>query len=120
MNDDSQTEVNKMAVMLDNLPFSEHARQRMHQRAIKAWMVDVALEFGEKLYDGKGCIRHIVTDRVLENTPYEQFKEKLRGLCVVVSIADGMIVTVEWLHKLRRKTPQRVSTRRAVKNFRWF
>jgi hypothetical protein len=113
-------EVNEMAVMLDSLPLSEHARQRMHQRAIKPWMVEVALGFGEKLHDGNGCIRHIVTDRVLENTPYEPFKEKLRGLCVVVSIADGTIVTVEWLYKLRSKAPKRFSMRRSVKNFRWF
>jgi len=106
-----------MAVMLDNLPLSEHARQRMHQRAIKPWMVEVALGFGERLHDGNGCIRHIVTDRFLENTPYEPFKEKLRGLCVVVSIADGTIVTVEWLYKLRCKAPKRFSTRHFVKIF---
>ncbi len=109
-----------MTVMTEGLLLSEHARRRMHQRAIKPWMVDVALRFGEKIHDGMGCIRNIVTDKVLENTPYEHLKERLRGLCVVVSIADGAIVTVEWFYKLRRKSLKRFSTRRSLKNFRQF
>lgn len=100
-----------------NLVLSDHARKRMHQRAIKPWMVEVALTYGEAVFDRKGCIRCIVTDKALENTPYEENREQLRGLCAVVSLSDGVIVTVEWVHNLRRKYP-RLSFCRSVKNLR--
>jgi len=100
---------------IDNLVLSEHARQRMHQRAIRPWMVEVALNYGETVFDGKGCVRHIVTDKSLENTPYEDERERLRGLCVVVSLSDGTIITVEWVYDLKRKYP-RLDFPRSVKN----
>lgn len=100
-----------------DLVLSEHARKRMHQRAIKPWMVEVALNYGEAIFDGRGCIRYTITDKALENTPYESNREQLRGLCVVVSISDGTIVTVEWVHNLRRKYPHQNSFR-PVKNFK--
>ncbi|MEZ8221526.1 protein of unknown function (DUF4258) [Candidatus Fervidibacteria bacterium JGI MDM2 JNZ-1-D12] len=100
-----------------NLTLSEHARKRMHQRAIKPWMVEIALNYGEAIFDGRGCIRYTVTDKALENTPYESNREQLRGLCVVVSLSDGTIVTVEWVHNLRRKYPH-PNFLRPVKKFR--
>ncbi|MFN4179964.1 MAG: DUF4258 domain-containing protein [Armatimonadota bacterium] len=100
-----------------DLLLSEHARIRMHQRAIKPWMVEVALTYGETIFDGHGCIRYTVTDKALENTPYEDDREQLRGLCVVVSLSDGAIVTVEWVHNLRRKYPH-PKLFRPVKKFR--
>lgn len=100
-----------------DLLLSEHARTRMHQRAIKPWMVEVALTYGEPIFDGHGCIRYTVTDKALENTPYEDNREQLRGLCVVVSLSDGAIVTVEWVYNLRRKYPS-LKLFRPVKKFR--
>ncbi|MCS7186609.1 MAG: DUF4258 domain-containing protein [Armatimonadetes bacterium] len=102
---------------IDDLILSDHARKRMHQRAIRPWMVEVALDYGETVFDGKGCIRCIVTDKALENTPYENDREQLRGLCVVVSLSDGTIVTVEWVYNLKRKYP-RLNFCRSVKNSR--
>lgn len=105
-------------VTVNGLLLSEHARKRMHQRAIKPWMVEVALNYGEEVFDGHGCVRFIVTDRTLKNTPYESEREKLRGLCVVVDMSEGSVVTVEWVYQLRKKRPRQHCLKRAVKNFR--
>jgi hypothetical protein len=98
-------EVKSIVFAVGDLILSEHARKRMHHRAIKPWMVEVALTYGEVNFDGHGCIRCTVTDKALENTPYENSREQLRGLCVIVSLSDGAIVTVEWVQNLKRKYP---------------
>lgn len=93
------------ASVIDGWAVTDHARQRMHQRAVQAWMVSVALQWGwEKCRHG--CVCYIVTDRALKNTPYERFSDRLHGLCVVVNPAEGVIVTVKWLTFLRRRRPK--------------
>jgi hypothetical protein len=106
-------------MVIQGFLLSKHALQRMQQRGIKPWMIDVALVYGEEMHDRKGCIRYILTDRVLENTPYRKHNGCLRGLCVIVSTDEGEIVTAKWLYKLRRKTPRRFPMRHTVKNFCW-
>ncbi len=89
-----------MVATIAGWTLTEHARQRMQQRAVKPWMVRAALEWGEETFD-QGLQRFTVTDKALENTPYEALKEQLRGLCVVVNPAEGLIVTVKWCEQLR-------------------
>ncbi len=106
-----------MVATIAGWTLTEHARQRMQQRAVKPWMVRAALEWGEETFD-QGLQRFTVTDKALENTPYEALKEQLRGLCVVVNPAEGLIVTVKWCEQLRRRRNRFApSPRRSVKNF---
>ena len=84
---------------------TEHARQRMQQRAVRPWMVAAALQWGIAMaHHGHLC--YIVTDKGLETAPFEGAQEQLRGLCVVVNPAEGCIVTVKWLFHLRRRSPR--------------
>ncbi|GEM_PF-6033401 len=81
---------------------TEHARQRMQQRGIRPWMIQAAMEWGEADFH-YGCVCYRLTDRALLKTPFENCRDRLRSLCVVVSPEMGAIVTVKWIHGVRRR-----------------
>jgi hypothetical protein len=102
--------------MTDHLAFgrtiwtlTEHARQRVQQRGIRPWMIQVAMEWGEADFN-HGCVGYLLTDRTLLKTPFESCRDRLRGLCVVVSLEMGAIVTVKWIHRLRCRRISRISS----------
>ena len=87
------------------LSMTLHSRRRMQQRGITARMVRIALEIGEKRQSHQ-AVCHRITERLLLHTRFAAESDRLRGLCVVVSL-DGSIVTVKWDYRLRQPGPLR-------------
>jgi hypothetical protein len=81
-------------------PFTVHAEQRQHQRAIPQWAIDVALRAWPIC--SHGALIYRVTDRLLLQLGLEALPDRLRGLTVVTGI-DGAIITVKWDARLRRR-----------------
>lgn len=63
--------------------------------------VDIALQHGEARWS-RGDRVHVLTDRTLRGTPWEDQADRLRGLTVVVTV-DGTVRTVKWDFKVRSR-----------------
>lgn len=80
--------------------FSRHAQQRHQQRGVPEWAIDLALR--ARPFYSHGALVYRVTDRLLLQLGREDLADRLRGLTVVTG-TDGMVVTVKWDERLRRR-----------------
>jgi hypothetical protein len=76
------------------LVVSSHASERLEQRSIGGWAIQIAIEFGERFYAGKGCEVAYLSRRALRaaKTLLGQQVAEAENLAVVIS-NDGTVVT---------------------------
>lgn len=84
-----------------DLQLSRHARERMRQRAIGDAELLIALAVARPAHH-LGDVLYLVTDRCLRGTPWARLADRLRGLCVVIA-PDGVVKTVKWHYRTRRR-----------------
>ena len=82
--------------------YRKHARDRMKNRVISPFVVDLLLLYGDEEYDGRGGIRYFFTKRSRKHVRrdlggqiYKHLKHCLDAYAVE---CDGQIVTVGWRH----------------------
>lgn len=85
------------------LVVSVHARERLKQRSIGEWAVQLAIEFGEWFYAGKGCEVAYLSRRAMRAAKalVGHRAAEAENLAVVIS-ADGIVLTA-----YRAKRPQK-------------
>ena len=80
--------------------YKKHARERMQQRAISPFVVDLVLLYGNEEHDGRGGIRHFFTSKtrkiVRRELGGQMYKHLRHSLDAYVVECDGQIVTVGW------------------------
>lgn len=76
------------------LVVSLHASERLKQRGIGEWAVQLAIEFGEWFYAGKGCEVAYLSRRALKaaKTLLGRRAAEAENLAVVIS-NDGVVLT---------------------------
>lgn len=76
------------------LVVSAHASERLEQRSIGGWAIQIAIEFGERFYAGKGCEVAYLSRRALKaaKAMLGQRAVEAENLAVVIS-NDGTVVT---------------------------
>ncbi len=76
------------------LVVSAHASERLEQRSIGAWAIQIAIEFGEWFYAGKGCEVAYLSRRALRAAKalLGQRAAEAENLAVVIS-SDGIVLT---------------------------
>jgi hypothetical protein len=76
---------------------SKHAQKRCQQRGTDQAHVPLLRLFGEAVHDGKGATCHSMTQAAMRNMyrviGYTKKLETLAGRYIVVSIADGTVIT---------------------------
>ncbi|RUS95609.1 hypothetical protein DSM106972_089650 [Dulcicalothrix desertica PCC 7102] len=83
---------------------STHVQRRQQQRAISEAMIKIALLYGQKKYR-YGAQLFTLNDRNLDNSPYSQYKDTLRGLRVVClsGLPNPQILTVYWDKEIKNR-----------------
>lgn len=83
---------------------SSHLQRRQQQRAINDAMIKVALLYGRRHFY-KGAMIFTLNDRILQQTPYSQFTDALRGLRVVClnGLPNPQILTVYWHNETKHR-----------------
>ncbi|BAZ16799.1 hypothetical protein NIES4071_86770 [Calothrix sp. NIES-4071] len=83
---------------------STHVQRRQQQRAISEAMIKIALLYGQKQYR-YGAQLFTLNDRNLDNSPYSQYKDTLRGLRVVClsGLPNPQILTVYWDKEIKNR-----------------
>jgi len=80
---------------------SKHCQERLQQRGITPQMMDIALRCGR--HDRvPGAKRYQITDRSLQNTPYEAQIDRLRGLTLIV-YEETSVGTAYWDFRLKKR-----------------
>ena len=76
------------------LVVSAHASERLEQRSIGEWAIQLAIEFGERFYAGKGCEVAYLSRRALKaaRAMLGQRAVEAENLAVVIS-NDGVVLT---------------------------
>jgi|AntAceMinimDraft_12_1070368.scaffolds.fasta_scaffold63385_2 hypothetical protein len=77
---------------------SIHAKKRISQRGISSLSVPLVKAFGQEEFDGRGGIRYLMTSSSIKNlcrvVGFTQKVDALEGVYIVVSAADGTVITV--------------------------
>lgn len=83
-----------MVQHLHGYQMSAHALARCQQRGVGEADLFAVFYFGtvERTH---GCLRYVLTDRVLANTPLAKDADRLRGLTLVVDPTRNEVVTVK-------------------------
>ena len=76
------------------LVVSAHASERLEQRRLGEWAIQLAIEFGERLYAGKGCEVAYLSRRALKaaKAMLGQRAVEAENLAVIIS-HDGVVLT---------------------------
>lgn len=84
-----------------------HLQRRQQQRAINNVMIQIALLYGRKHFN-KGAEIYTLNDRSLQQSPYAQFTDALRGLRVVClnGLPKPQILSVYWHQETKRRVRQ--------------
>lgn len=80
---------------------TDHSRIRSQQRSIDDQVVELVLRYGHRRHS-HGDMVYELRDRSLRGTPFEREADRLRGASVVLT-SDGMVRTVMWDYRLRRR-----------------
>jgi hypothetical protein len=77
---------------------SHHADKRAQQRGIDKAVLPLLLAYGQREFDGKGCIRYMMTSDALDTLCRAVSRTKqvqaLAGVYAVVSVEDQTVVTM--------------------------
>ena len=83
-----------MVQLLLGYQMTEHALMRCQQRGVAEADLFAVFYFGA-IERTHGCLRYVLTDRVLANTPLAKDADRLRGLTLVVDPKSNEVVTVK-------------------------
>ena len=101
--DSNKTKIGTLRIA-SKLKDSNHLERRQQQRAINDAMIKVALLYGRKHFN-KQAVIFTLNDRILQQTPYCQFTDVLRGLRVVclTVLPNPQILTAYWHEETKRR-----------------
>jgi hypothetical protein len=99
MHSNSNFESNKPAkARRAKLELSRHAGKRMQQRSISELQIELVRRYGEIEHDGNGGIRHMMTNKAMNNLMHDLGHspqiERLRDVYVVTDTNDEVVITV--------------------------
>ncbi len=86
------------AIIASQLIVTNHARQRMSERAIKEWQIEQVLSYGREAHSRKAVIYAVGRKEVQANG---RFLEPCEGIHVLCSPADGAVITTYRNHDLK-------------------
>jgi hypothetical protein len=77
---------------------SQHATKRHQQRGINSDQITLILAFGAREYDGRGAVRHLMTEGAMKRLCATIGKSaqiySLAGMYAIVSASDDTVITV--------------------------
>jgi hypothetical protein len=87
---------------------TKHFQQRMNDRGISQYMVDLALTFGQRIFAHKSLYVFVGARQLLKMRACgHSVEDKMNGLTLVLNSSDRSLITCfknrGWLKKVRQK-----------------